>query len=79
MIPKLCNFVLNKTNLCRNTTHVKHYLNSCRFLNSSVNKSEKVNKNLRSTVYYIAGIGVLCVGLSYAAVPLYRMFCQVNR
>lgn len=30
----------------------------------------------RSTVYYIAGVGVLAVGLSYAAVPLYRLFCQ---
>lgn len=29
----------------------------------------------RSTLYYVAGIGVLTVGMSYAAVPLYRMFC----
>lgn len=33
-------------------------------------------KKLRSTVYYIAATAVLAVGLSYAAVPLYRMFCQ---
>ncbi|PSN28986.1 Cytochrome c oxidase assembly protein COX11 [Blattella germanica] len=33
-------------------------------------------KKLRSTVYYIAATAVLTVGLSYAAVPLYRMFCQ---
>lgn len=32
--------------------------------------------NNRSTLYYVAGIGVLFVGFSYAAVPLYRMFCQ---
>ncbi|XP_053675100.1 cytochrome c oxidase assembly protein COX11, mitochondrial [Anopheles nili] len=31
---------------------------------------------IRSTVYYVAAAGVLTVGLSYAAVPLYRMFCQ---
>ncbi|XP_023300464.2 cytochrome c oxidase assembly protein COX11, mitochondrial [Lucilia cuprina] len=33
-------------------------------------------KNLRSTLYYVTAGGVLIVGLSYAAVPLYRMFCQ---
>lgn len=31
---------------------------------------------LRSTVYYVGAIGVLAVGLTYAAVPLYRIFCQ---
>jgi hypothetical protein len=34
-------------------------------------------KKLRSTVYYVVATAVLTVGLSYAAVPLYRMFCQV--
>ena len=29
-----------------------------------------------STLYYVTAAGVLCVGFSYAAVPLYRMFCQ---
>ncbi|XP_067011669.2 cytochrome c oxidase assembly protein ctaG [Anabrus simplex] len=33
-------------------------------------------KKVRSTMYYVAAAGVLAVGLSYAAVPLYRMFCQ---
>lgn len=33
------------------------------------------NFNIRSTLYYAAGLTVLTVGLSYAAVPLYRMFC----
>lgn len=32
-------------------------------------------RNLKSIAYYAAGLGVLTVGLSYAAVPLYRMFC----
>lgn len=36
----------------------------------------KQDKNLRSTLYYVAAIGVLVFGLSYAAVPLYRIFCQ---
>lgn len=34
------------------------------------------NIKSRSTLYYLAAAGVLTVGLSYAAVPLYRMFCQ---
>lgn len=35
-------------------------------------------KKKKSTVYYIGAIGILAVGLSYAAVPLYRIFCQVS-
>ncbi|XP_063623248.1 cytochrome c oxidase assembly protein COX11, mitochondrial [Cydia splendana] len=33
-------------------------------------------KNIRSTLNYVVAIGVMTVGLSYAAVPLYRIFCQ---
>lgn len=33
-------------------------------------------KNIRSTLNYVVAVGVLTVGLSYAAVPLYRIFCQ---
>ncbi|XP_015587544.1 cytochrome c oxidase assembly protein COX11, mitochondrial [Cephus cinctus] len=33
-------------------------------------------KRLWSTVNYVVAAGVLTVGLSYAAVPLYRIFCQ---
>ncbi|XP_026749660.2 cytochrome c oxidase assembly protein COX11, mitochondrial [Galleria mellonella] len=33
-------------------------------------------KNARSTLNYVMAIGVMTVGLSYAAVPLYRIFCQ---
>jgi hypothetical protein len=32
----------------------------------------------RSTVYYVVALGVLVGGMSYAAVPLYRLFCQVK-
>lgn len=35
-------------------------------------------KKIKSTLYYVSAAGVLTVGLSYAAVPLYRMFCQVS-
>ncbi len=32
----------------------------------------------RSTLKYIVAIAVFVVGLSYAAVPLYRVFCQAS-
>lgn len=35
-------------------------------------------KKMRSTVYYFGATAVLTLGLSYAAVPLYRMFCQAT-
>ncbi|XP_026733868.1 cytochrome c oxidase assembly protein COX11, mitochondrial [Trichoplusia ni] len=31
---------------------------------------------IRSTLNYMIAVGVMTVGLSYAAVPLYRIFCQ---
>jgi cytochrome c oxidase assembly protein subunit 11 len=31
------------------------------------------------TLFYVAAVAVGTVGLSYAAVPLYRLFCQVGR
>ncbi|XP_064118368.1 cytochrome c oxidase assembly protein ctaG-like [Macrobrachium nipponense] len=33
-------------------------------------------RGTKSTLYYIAALGVATLGLSYAAVPLYRIFCQ---
>lgn len=42
-----------------------------------MNQKDNVrNKKIKSTLYYVSAAGVLTVGLSYAAVPLYRMFCQ---
>ncbi|KAK2584911.1 hypothetical protein KPH14_002507 [Odynerus spinipes] len=38
--------------------------------------SPQQKQKLRSTAFYVTGIGVLIAGLSYAAVPLYRIFCQ---
>lgn len=40
------------------------------------NASDTQHRKIKSTLYYITATGVLTVGLSYAAVPLYRMFCQ---
>ncbi|KAG5331167.1 COX11 protein, partial [Acromyrmex charruanus] len=67
------------------------YLNICRLLrrtcvrqiHTSVSRNlmkdhsdNMFRKKLRSTAFYWSGVGVLVVGLSYSAVPLYRMFCQ---
>nr|CAD7199962.1 unnamed protein product [Timema douglasi] len=60
-------------------THNFH-TNCLQHLRNEVNKGSNIfparQKRVRSTVYYIAATVVMTVGLSYAAVPLYRMFCQ---
>lgn len=42
----------------------------------SPDKTSQTLKN-RSTLYYATAAVVSFVGFTYAAVPLYRMFCQV--
>lgn len=37
---------------------------------------EAQKRGIRSTLYYVGAATVVTVGMSYAAVPLYRMFCQ---
>lgn len=37
-----------------------------------------VKQRNKSVILYLASVAVLTVGLSYAAVPLYRMFCQAT-
>lgn len=39
-------------------------------------ESAEIRKKSKSTLYYLSAAGVLAVGMSYAAVPLYRIFCQ---
>lgn len=41
-------------------------------------ESSEIKKKSRSTLYYLTAAGILTVGMSYAAVPLYRIFCQVS-
>lgn len=53
-----------------------------RFISSSSNSqhpntSQFTNAN-RTTLKYIVAIATFVVGLSYAAVPLYRVFCQAS-
>ncbi|XP_055856297.1 cytochrome c oxidase assembly protein COX11, mitochondrial [Episyrphus balteatus] len=49
-------------------------LTNVREKSSSSSSTQK--KDIKSTLYYVTAGGVLIVGFSYAAVPLYRMFCQ---
>lgn len=43
---------------------------------SNQSPGEAHRKRIRSTLYYFTAFGIVTVGMSYAAVPLYRMFCQ---
>ena len=45
---------------------------------SFAKKGSSSEERKKSTVYYVLAIGVLTVGFTYAAVPLYRLFCQVT-
>ncbi|XP_019548575.3 cytochrome c oxidase assembly protein COX11, mitochondrial [Aedes albopictus] len=47
-----------------------------RFIGRDQNAEASRRHRIRTTIYYVAAAGVLTVGMSYAAVPLYRMFCQ---
>lgn len=52
--------------------------NSKQFLCNKNANTSKLNLAKRSTLYYVAAAGVFVCGMSYAAVPLYRIFCQVS-
>jgi cytochrome c oxidase assembly protein subunit 11 len=55
---------------------------SCSFHNSPKleqnlkNTADAQKRRVKSTLYYVTAAGVVTAGLSYAAVPLYRLFCQ---
>ncbi|KAL7638583.1 UNVERIFIED_CONTAM: hypothetical protein RMT77_011155 [Armadillidium vulgare] len=67
----------------KNVKLVEPYSKRIKFFSTSKSKCGLENdgrgrsySGTKSTLYYIIAIGVLTVGLSYAAVPLYRIFCQ---
>ena len=47
-----------------------------RFISSSRRKS--TDERNQSALLYISAVGVFMIGMGYAGVPLYRMFCQVS-
>lgn len=46
-------------------------------LKQSVTENAARRIKTKTTMFYVAAVGILTAGFSYAAVPLYRMFCQV--
>lgn len=64
--------------LTRASKYLRRYNRIFKTLLREVHKNADGDKNmkLKSTLYYVTAAGVLAGGLSYAAVPLYRMFCQ---
>lgn len=60
----LIKFYLHRTNFNPSQHLLKQYHNPAN------------RKKIRTTTLYWSGVGVLVLGLSYAAVPLYRVFCQ---
>ncbi|XP_054287193.1 cytochrome c oxidase assembly protein COX11, mitochondrial [Macrosteles quadrilineatus] len=69
--------VLTKVNPTASNFKQKLYFsNSNQLFSKNKFYSAKVDLKTKSTLYYLAAAGVLVVGLSYAAVPLYRIFCQ---
>lgn len=58
-------------------THCNFRTNVARFSKPNLTSfQETQKKKIKTTLYYVIATGVVVVGLSYAAVPLYRMFCQ---
>ena len=73
MLERLCLF--NKRHIMKRDSLFRSFHSSnSRYSVSSGPQRARSNK---STVYYVVALGVLTVGFSYAAVPLYRLFCQV--
>jgi len=58
------------------TDDPKKKKNANRFFKSTSQKTS-ADRN-RTTMLYLFGLALLTTGMSYAAVPLYRMFCQAS-
>ena len=54
-----------------------HGTNCHRILRQYSTVQEKTRKTNLSIVLYITAVAIIVLGISYAAVPLYRLFCQV--
>ena len=55
---------------------LKHYQHAWRGYASQKSNS-RANVRNKSVVLYICSAGIFMLGMGYAGVPLYRMFCQV--
>jgi len=68
-----------KQNIIHYSQHMnKCYETNCRgILRQYSTVQEKTRKTNLSIVLYITAVAIIVLGMSYAAVPLYRLFCQV--
>ncbi len=69
--------IVNNKSFSRTVYHIERCNISTTPNYRSPDYSPLYNQN-RSTLKYIVAIAVFVVGLSYAAVPLYRVFCQAS-
>lgn len=65
-------------NFKNNTSHSKIWGWNLGDIKPRLYHNNRQPKQNLSAVYYASAIVVLTLGLSYAAVPLYRIFCQVS-
>lgn len=71
---KCTNFIVPKRNV-HNTNYVLQKISPKQ--NPRSKKPEDISS--QSIGYYSMAVVVLCGGLTFAAVPLYRLFCQVGK
>lgn len=77
-LPRLGSILRSPSSSC-SYVNIRSLFLSCRshiLFNKDAGKP-KLAINNKSTLYYLAALGVFTAGMSYAAVPLYRIFCQV--
>lgn len=72
---------LNRSNCTKTNMQIIHRI-SCRHFHFSQilknNQSPRRRYQISSVRNYVVAGGLVVFGASYAAVPLYRMFCQVK-
>lgn len=78
----LCSFNAFKPLRIAEFKQIKNVYQISRQFNSQNSRSKtetkiKANSSAESIAYYSMAVAILCGGLSFAAVPLYRLFCQV--
>lgn len=78
----LCTFNGFKPLRTTDFRHIKNTYQFSRQFNAQNSRSKtdtkiKTDNSAESIAYYSMAVVVLCGGLSFAAVPLYRLFCQV--
>ena len=72
----VCNkWSISNSTLIQRSPNFVYYNGTRRFYATGRNRQSRSN---RTTLVYSTAIAIVVLGLSYAAVPLYRMFCQVR-